>query len=133
METTRRIGKKKIGKHRKSNAEEKVFSCRRWEHISRNCRVKEQKEVATLQSPNKFKVLTSRIMNVGEESRGEVKKDKRTVLREERIKKGKKKKKKKKKESPAEVRKTVVEGDDSKNSVGKNRYIGENYSESIVE
>ena len=48
----------------------------------RNCRVKKQKKVTTLQSPNKFEVLRSRVMNVEE-----VRKDKRTILREEKKKK----------------------------------------------
>jgi len=53
----------------------------------RNCRVKKQKKVTTLQSPNKFEVLRSRAMNVGEGSGREVRKDRRTILREEKEKK----------------------------------------------
>ena len=48
----------------------------------RNCRVKKQKKVTTLQSPNKFEVLRSRVMSVEE-----VRKDRRTILREEKKKK----------------------------------------------
>jgi len=50
----------------------------------RNCRVKKQKKVTTLQSPNKFEVLRSRVMNVGEGSGREVRKDRRTILRKEK-------------------------------------------------
>jgi len=54
---------------------------------------------------NKFEVLKSRVMNIGEESGGKRKKDRKTVLREERLKEGKKEKRKK----IVEVRK--VEGE----------------------
>ena len=48
----------------------------------RNCRVKKQKKVTTLQSPNKFELLRSRVINVEE-----VRKNRRTILREEKKKK----------------------------------------------
>ena len=60
-------------------------------------RVKEAKEVVILQSSNKFKVLASRVMNIGERSGREVKKDRKIVLREKRVKE--------KKERLVEVRK----------------------------
>ena len=44
-------------------------------------------------SNNKFEVSTSRVMNVGEVIRGEVKKDIKIMLREERLKKERKKEK----------------------------------------
>ena len=40
---------------------------------------------------NKFKVLSSRVVNRGNGSGEEIKKDRKTVLREERLKKGKRK------------------------------------------
>ena len=63
----------------------------------KGCRVKEAKEVVILQSSNKFKVLASRVMNIGERSGREVKKDRKIVLREKRVKE--------KKERLVEVRK----------------------------
>ena len=56
----------------------------------KNCRIKEAKEVVILQSSNKFKVLASRVMNIGERSRREVKKDRKIVLREKRVRRRKK-------------------------------------------
>jgi len=49
--------------------EKKCFGCGGWRHIVRNCRMKEQKEVAILQSSNRFEVLKSRVINVGVSSR----------------------------------------------------------------
>jgi len=77
--------------------ERKYFWCEEFGHIMRNCRAKKVKKVATLQSSNKFEVLASRIINRGEGSKKEVKKDRKIVLREERAKK--------KKERPVEARK----------------------------
>ena len=68
--------------------EKECFGCGGWGHIVRSCRIKEQREVATLQSSNKFEVLRSRVMDVGVLSRREVKKDRRMTLRKERSKKG---------------------------------------------
>ena len=73
----------------------------------KGCRVKEAKEVVILQSSNKFKVLASRVMNIGERSGREVKKDRKIVLREKRVKEKKKRlvevRKAKEKESLREV------------------------------
>jgi len=43
------------------------------------------------------------VVNVGEQSRGEIRKDRKTILREERLKKEKKKERKEKKERPVDV------------------------------
>jgi len=51
----------------------KCFGCRGFGYIVKNCRIKKAKEVVILQSSNKFKVLASRVMNIEEESRREVK------------------------------------------------------------
>jgi len=69
----------------------------------RNCKIIEKKEIAILQFPNKFEVLTNRVMNVKERSRGEVRKDKRMILRE-----------KKEKKRSVEVRKIRGEGESLK-------------------
>jgi len=42
---------------------------------------------------NKFEVLKSRVMNIEKESRREIRKDRKTILRKERLKERKKKKK----------------------------------------
>jgi len=64
-----------------------------------------QKEGPTQRSLNKFEVLKSRVINIGEESEGERKKDRKTVLREKRLKEGKKEKR----EKTVEVRKIKEE------------------------
>ena len=56
-------------------------------YIARNCRV--QREVAILQSSNRFEVLKSRVMNIEEGSGEEIKKDIKMVLREKRLMKKK--------------------------------------------
>jgi len=57
-------------------------------------------------SSNKFEVLKSRVMNIGEESGREIEKNRKTILREERLK-----------EKLVEVQKTGVEN--SGNSIEK--------------
>jgi len=73
--------------------ERKCFGCRGSEHIACNYRNKENRRKAksTLMSSNKFKVLKSRVMNVGEESGREIRKDRKMILREEKLKEKKKK------------------------------------------
>ena len=75
--------------------ERKCFSCRDFGHIICNCRNRKsmKKEGLTHQSSNLFEVLTRRVMNVGVLSRGEAKEDRKMILREEKVKKGKKVKK----------------------------------------
>jgi len=48
-----------------------------------------REERSTPITSNKFEVLKNRVMNIGEESGREIRKDKKTVLREERVKKEK--------------------------------------------
>ena len=55
--------------------------------------MKEQKEVATHKSSNRFEILTSRVMNVKISSRGEIKKDRKIILKEKRFKEEGKEKK----------------------------------------
>jgi len=55
--------------------------------IKYNYRIREQKKVAALQFPNKFEVLKSRVMNIGEGNREEEKKDRKMILKEEKEKK----------------------------------------------
>jgi len=40
-----------------------------WKHMAKNYRTKEEKEIAILQSSNKFEVLKSRVMEIREGSR----------------------------------------------------------------
>ena len=62
-------------------------------------------------------------MNIGEESRKEVGKDRRMILREEKESNGSKKN---------SGRKKSVEGSNSKDWVVKDRYIEENYGGGIT-
>jgi len=64
-----------------------------------------QEKRPTQRSLNKFEVLKSRVINIGEGSVREIRKDKNMILGEKRLKK----RKKKKKEKTVEVRK--VEGE----------------------
>ena len=74
----------------------KYFSFRSFKYIIHNCRnVKSRKEEkSTLMSSNKFKVLMSKVMNMGISSKGKVRKNKKTNLREEKLKERKKEEKK---------------------------------------
>jgi len=105
----------------------KCFGCGEFDHIARNCRIREEKEVITLQSLNKFEALASRVVNMGKESGREVKKDKKMMLREERARR-----RKKISGSKKGRRRKIVEKSDSKNWTGENRYTGENYYGGVV-
>jgi len=54
-----------------------------------------KKDSPTYQLSNKFEVLARRVMNVGIPSEREAKKDRKTILKKERLKEEKKKKKEK--------------------------------------
>jgi len=69
--------------------ERKCFSCGDFRHIAYNYRnMKSGREEGSMQMPsNKFKVLASRVMNIGKQSRDEKKKkNKREILREKKVK-----------------------------------------------
>ena len=91
--------------------ERKCFGYEGLGHIAHNCRnIESRREERSIQMfSNKFEVLTSRVINIGVvSSGGKVRKDRKTILKGEILKKRKKKKRKEKKEKPLEVRK--VEG-----------------------
>ena len=65
--------------------ERKCFVCRGFEHIAYHCRnVEEEGSVQMLS--NKFEVLRSKVIQRGEGSGGEVQKDRKEILREEKAK-----------------------------------------------
>jgi len=67
--------------------EMKCFACRGFGHMAYSCR--NMKEKGPAQVPlNKFKVLKDRVMQRGEEGGGEVRKDRREILKEEKAKRG---------------------------------------------
>ena len=70
--------------------ERKCFECRGFGHIAYNCRNIEnrRKGESTLMSSNKFEVLKSRVMNVGEGSGREIRKEGGKILREVTVKIG---------------------------------------------
>ena len=93
----------------KAIQEIKCFKYGEFGHIVRNYRKKNDK-VTTQQFSNKFEVLSSRMMNMGIPSEGEIKRNRKMILREEKVKERKQIKRKEKKEKPVEVRK-IDEGE----------------------
>jgi len=81
--------------------ERKCFGCGRFGHITHHCRNGE-KERSVQMISNKFEVLKSRVMQKEEESREEVKKDRKEILREEKAKR------------KVEVRQTKIERKEKK-------------------
>ena len=63
----------------------KCFECRGFGHMASNCRNVE-KEEPVLVSSNRFEVLKVRVMQRGEGSSQEVTKDRKEILREEKVK-----------------------------------------------
>ena len=86
--------------------ERKCFVCRGFGHITHNCGNGGEGRSIPMFS-NKFEVLKSRVMNIREESGREIEKNRKTILREEILKK----------EKLVEVQKTEVEN--SGNSIEK--------------
>ena len=76
--------------------ERKCFGYEGFGHMAYNCRNIRAKE-PTLVSSNRFEVLKVRIMQRGEGSGKEAAKDRKEILREEKVKRGVEKKEKKKK------------------------------------
>ena len=67
--------------------ERKCFACERFRHMAYNCRNVGEEE-PTQVSSNRFEVLKVRVMQREEGSGKEVAKDRREILREERVKRG---------------------------------------------
>ena len=67
--------------------ERKCFACGGVGHIAYSCRNVGEEELAQVPS-NKFEVLRSRVMQKGEGGGREVEKDRKEILREERVKRG---------------------------------------------
>ena len=65
----------------------KCFACGGFRYMAHSCRNVEEKGLAQVPS-NKFEVLKSKVMQRGEGSRREAVKDRREILREERVKRG---------------------------------------------
>ena len=67
--------------------ERKCFRCRGFGHITCNCRnMGEERPV--LMPSNRFEVLKDRVMQRGEGSSKEVVKDRKEILRKEKVKRG---------------------------------------------
>lgn len=68
--------------------ERKCFCCRDFRHIVHNCKNMEnkQKERSSQRSLNKFKVLTSKVMNLGIPSGVKERKNRKSILRKEKLK-----------------------------------------------
>ena len=81
----------------------KCFDCRGFGHITYHCRNRRGKGLIQMPS-NKFEMLKSRVMNIREGDEREISKDRKMILREEKLKK----------EKSVEVQKTGVENGDNK-------------------
>ena len=83
--------------------ERKCFACGEFGHMAYSCRKVGKEEPAQVSS-NRFEILKVRVMQKGEGSGKEVAKDRKEILREERVKRGVTKvEKKEKKEKLREV------------------------------
>ena len=87
--------RRKINRQR-AMEERKYFECGGFGHMASNCKKVGKEELAPVFS-NRFEVLKVRVMQKGKESSKEVAKDRREILREEKIKRGVEKKEKKEK------------------------------------
>ena len=67
--------------------ERKCFACGKFGHMAYNCRNVGEEELTQVSS-NRFEVLKVRVMQRGEGSSKEVAKDRKEILREERVKRG---------------------------------------------
>ena len=100
--------KKKEEKRRRAIKERRCFVCGIFGHMARYCRNREEKKGSTQMPLNKFEILKDRVMQRGEGSSREIVKDRKEILKEERVKKMKTKVQKKdleKKEKTREVEK----------------------------
>ena len=80
--------KRKEEKRKRAIRERRYFVCGIFGHMARYCRNREEKR-GSLMPQNKFEVLKDRVMQRGEGSGKEVGKDRKEILKEERVKKGK--------------------------------------------
>ena len=69
----------------------KCFVCRGFGYTIHHCKnmEKRQEERLIQRFLNKFEVLKSKVMNIGEDSKREIRKDKKMILKEEILKKEK--------------------------------------------
>ena len=66
--------------------ERKCFVCRGFGHIAYHCKnIEEERSILMLL--NSFEVLKNRVINRGKESEKKINKDRKMILREERLKK----------------------------------------------
>ena len=80
--------KKKEEKRKREIAERRCFVCGIFRYMAHYCRNRREEGLAQVLL-NKFEVLKSRVMQKGERSGKEVVKDRREILKEERVKKRK--------------------------------------------
>ena len=92
-EKEKRIEEKKEEKRRREIRERRCFVCGIFGHMAHYCRNREEKKGPAQVPLNRFEVLRDRVMQRGEGSGKGIGRDRRKILREERMKKiGEKKK-----------------------------------------
>ena len=85
--------KRKEEKRKRVIRERRCFVCGIFGHMAHYCRNREEKKGSTQMPLNKFEVLRDRVMQRGERSGKEVGKDRKEILKEERVKRTKVEKK----------------------------------------
>ena len=109
------IKKRKEEKRRRAIRERRCFVCRIFGHMACYCRNRGEEKRGLSMSQNKFEVLRDRVMQKGEGSGREIVKDRKEILKEERVKKMKTKVQKKnleKKEKTREEEEEKIEIDE---------------------
>jgi len=96
------LKKRKEKKRKRVIRERRCFVCGIFGHMACYCRNREEKEGPVWMPKNKFEVLKDRVMERGEGSGKEVGKDRREILKEERVRKKKTKAEKKEKKDKKE-------------------------------
>ena len=103
--------KRKEEKRKRAIRERRCFVCGIFGHMAHYCRNRKEDKGLVQVPKNKFEILNDRVIQRGKESGKEVGKDRREILKEERVKKERETRKKEKKEK---TRKVEIEKENKK-------------------